>query len=52
MNMDIRWIQRFQNYQRALSQLEEAVALKEQRELTQLEKLGMIQAFEFTHELA
>ncbi len=52
MNMDIRWIQRFRNYERALSQLEEAVVLKEQRKLTKLEKQGMIQAFEFTHELA
>lgn len=49
---DIRWIQRFQNYKKALIQLEEAVALKEQRELTKLEKQGMIQAFEITHELA
>lgn len=49
---DVRWMQRFQNYKKALIQLEEAVALKEQRELTKLEKQGMIQAFEFTHELA
>ncbi len=49
---DVRWIQRFRNFQKALVQLEEAVALKEQRKLTNLEKQGLIQAFEFTHELA
>lgn len=52
VNDDIRWIQRFQNYKRALQKLEDAVVLKEERELTDLEKQGMIQAFEFTHELA
>ncbi len=49
---DIRWVQRFQNYKKALKQLEDAVSLKRERELTVLEKQGMIQAFEFTHELA
>jgi len=49
---DIRWIQRFSNYQKAFSQLEEAVSLSQTRELSRLEKQGMIQAFEYTHELA
>ena len=49
---DIRWIQRFSNYQRALKQLSDAVSLSQQRELSLLEKQGLIQAFEFTHELA
>ena len=49
---DIRWIQRFQNYQRALSQLQAGIELLQQRELNNLEKQGLIQAFEFTHELA
>src|SRR3990172_5945884 len=49
---DIRWIQRFHNFSKALSQLAEAVELARQRELSKLEKQGMIQAFEFTHELA
>lgn len=49
---DIRWIQRFSNYKRAFEQLEEAVDLMNERELSQLEKQGMIQAFEYTHELA
>lgn len=52
MDQDIRWIQRFTNYQKALKQLQEAVALSQQRELTNLEKQGLIQAFEYTHELA
>lgn len=49
---DIRWQQRFSNYKRALSQLQSAVELSQQRELSNLEKQGVIQAFEFTHELA
>jgi len=52
MSDDIRWIQRFSNYKKALSQLQDAVELSEQKELTQLEKQGLIQAFEYTHELA
>ena len=49
---DIRWIQRFQNYQKALHQLQAGLQLMEERELNNLEKQGLIQAFEFTHELA
>ena len=49
---DIRWQQRLDNYLRALAQLTSAVALNEQRELSELEQQGLIQAFEFTHELA
>jgi nucleotidyltransferase substrate binding protein (TIGR01987 family) len=49
---DIRWEQRFSNYQRALSQLVLAVNLSNERQLTDLEGQGLIQAFEFTHELA
>lgn len=51
-NNDIRWLQRFDNYQRALSALQEAVELTQQRALTKLEQQGLIQGFEFTHELA
>ncbi|WP_417204699.1 nucleotidyltransferase substrate binding protein [Acetoanaerobium sticklandii] len=50
--MDIRWEQRFSNYKRALSQLNQAVTLMSERPLSNLEKLGIIQLFEFTHELA
>ena len=52
MKRDIRWQQRFSNYKKALQQLGDAVALSENRELSDLEKQGMIQAFEYTHELA
>ena len=51
-NSDIRWVQRLSNYGRALTQLEKAVALAQSRELSELEQQGLIQAFEFTHELA
>jgi nucleotidyltransferase substrate binding protein (TIGR01987 family) len=49
---DIRWQQRFSNYKKALLQLQSAVVLSQQRALSNLEKQGVIQAFEFTHELA
>jgi len=52
MNEDIRWKQRFQNFKKALTALRAAVELASQRELTDLEKQGMIQCFEFTFELA
>jgi len=51
-DIDIRWKQRFQNYQRALAQLAEAVALKQHRPLSNIERQGLVKAFEFTHELA
>ncbi len=49
---DIRWQQRLANYGKALEQLADAVATSRQRPLSDLEKQGLIQAFEFTHELA
>lgn len=49
---DIRWIQRFRNYEKAIVRLGEAVALNQVRPLTDLETQGMIQAFEYTYELA
>ncbi|NCO02203.1 MAG: nucleotidyltransferase [Epsilonproteobacteria bacterium] len=52
MTQDIRWHQRFSNYKKALIQLRDAVQLSHQRELTPLEKQGLIQSFEYTHELA
>jgi nucleotidyltransferase substrate binding protein (TIGR01987 family) len=51
-NLDIRWVQRFQNYRKALLGLRQAVALSQVRELTDLEAQGLIQGFEYTHELA
>jgi|WetSurMetagenome_2_1015567.scaffolds.fasta_scaffold09548_3 nucleotidyltransferase substrate binding protein (TIGR01987 family) len=47
-NEDIRWIQRFNNYRKALARLGEAVALAKTRELSDLEQQGLIQGFEFT----
>lgn len=52
MGQDIRWKQRFSHYQKALQQLGKAVELSRQRPLSELEQQGLIQAFEFTHELA
>jgi len=52
MNQDVRWKQRFDNFQRALQQLTLAVRLQEKRALSDLEQQGLIQGFEFTHELA
>lgn len=49
---DIRWQQRLANYQRALARLQSAVDLSHTRPLSELEQQGLIQAFEFTHELA
>jgi len=49
---DIRWQQRFANFKKALAQLKNAVELSKQRPLSLLEKQGVIQSFEFTHELA
>src|SRR6056297_2219147 len=48
-NEDIRWKQRFSNYKKAFAQLEEFV---NKPELSRLEEIGMIKAFEFTYELA
>lgn len=52
MTHDIRWKQRFDNFKRALHQLTMAVDLMRQRPLSDLEQQGVIQGFEFTHELA
>lgn len=52
MNEDIRWKQRFQNYKKALETIKNAVELAASRELSDLEKQGVIQGFEFTFELA
>lgn len=52
MTTDVRWMQRFNNYLRALRQVEKGVAQASQRTLNDLEKQGLIQGFEYTHELA
>jgi len=50
--IDIRWKQRFENYKKALTQLESAVQLAGVRPLSNLEEQGMIKAYEFNYELA
>jgi nucleotidyltransferase substrate binding protein (TIGR01987 family) len=49
MAEEIRWKQRFGNYQKALNQLREFIV---QPELNKFEKQGLIQCFEYTFELA
>ena len=49
---DVRWKQRFSNFKKALGQLESAVTLSDERELSALERAGLIKAFEFTFELS
>lgn len=46
---DIRWKQRFKNYQKALAQLQKFI---DKGDLSELEKQGLIKAFEYTYELA
>lgn len=48
---DVRWQQRFQNFERALSLLEDALS-RGPAALNQLEKEGAVQRFEYTLELA
>ncbi len=50
MNMkDIRWQQRFANFEKALGQLTEFI---EHGELNKFEEQGLVKAFEYTYELA
>lgn len=46
---DIRWLQRFSNYNRALNQLKKFI---DKNELNELEEQGLIKAVEYTYELA
>ncbi len=48
-NQDIRWKQRFENYKKAYSQFNKFLSKKD---LNELEKQGLVQSFEYTHELA
>lgn len=50
--MQIRWVQRLSTFGRALSRLTEVVDLYHGRSLSNLEKDGMIQRFEYTLEAA
>lgn len=49
--IDVRWQQRFHNFRRVLKQLDEAMAVMQQRDLSKLEKQGVIQGFEYCYEL-
>ncbi len=51
MNPDVRWKQRFQNFDRACGLLREALA-RGPSALSMLEKEGVIQRFEYSFELA
>lgn len=59
MEQDVRWIQRFSNFLKALEKLRQSVVYLEQHNpdqneevLTEMIKEGLIQRFEYTHELA
>lgn len=52
LNEDIRWIQRFEQYKKALSNLSDAVNLSKKREFSMLEQQGLIKGFELVHELS
>lgn len=47
-NPDIRWKQRFANFEKALSQLQKFI---DRGKLNELEEQGLIQCFEYTYEL-
>lgn len=56
-NVDVRWKQRFANYVKALGKLNEALSIVSShldygREIDELLQEGLIQRFEYTHELA
>ena len=48
-NKDIRWKQRFENFKKAQTFLKESL---EKESLSKLEQAGIVQAFEFSFELA
>jgi nucleotidyltransferase substrate binding protein (TIGR01987 family) len=49
MNTDIRWQQRFSNFNKAYKQLEKFL---KHEDLNELEMQGLIKAFEYTYELS
>jgi hypothetical protein len=49
---DIRWKQRFDNFSRAFANFSSGIQLANERKLSDLEEQGVIQSFEYTHELA
>ena len=56
-NTDIRWVQRYSNFRKALAKMSEAIDIVAenydwQDSIDELLKEGLIQRFEYTHELA
>jgi nucleotidyltransferase substrate binding protein (TIGR01987 family) len=51
-NNDIRWIQRLNNFKKALKKLELGVEQATDKALSDLEKEGLIQRFEYNQELS
>lgn len=54
---DVRWLQRFSNYRKALAKLSKAVdivssQMEEDEDIDELLEEGLIQRYEYTHELA
>jgi nucleotidyltransferase substrate binding protein (TIGR01987 family) len=47
-NKDIRWVQRFRNFNKAFSQLKKFI---DKKNLNELEEQGLIKSFEYTYEL-
>ena len=47
-NRDVRWVQRFSNFRKAMSQLKKFI---DKDGLSELEEQGLIQSFEYTYEL-
>lgn len=50
--LDIRWKQRLNSFDQAFLILVDAVKLAQARALSDLEKQGLVQSFEFTHEIS
>jgi len=51
MTQDIRWQQRFSNFNAALDSLTEDMSILKTRKLNKTEEKGLIQSFEYTYEL-
>lgn len=56
-NTDIRWVQRYSNFRKALAKMSEAIDIVAEKydwqdSIDELLKEGLIQRFEYTHELA
>lgn len=50
-NQDTRWLQRFENYEKAFALLREVMEMGDLKRLSDLEKEGLVKRFEFTLEL-